>query len=364
MSGHAKVAALITLVLLAGCGHSTVPTFLSNPGSNALESVSTASKVVTGNFTEFSLPAGVHPDQLTRGPYGTLWFVKSQLADNPAIIYQMVDTTGVIHSFTAPAPFASFGTDVISFGRAVYYSVVNTQEEDEGFIARVTPEGTFSFTDAGDFVIALTNFALGPDGKIWYGFCNDPCDAGVGHIEPHGPGLIDGFEARVITGGPDSNMSFTATFSGVPPPPASDSRVYIVSATGAIVKQVAFPNGSGPAGIVLGSDHNLWVTEPGINKVARMTPAGAITQFSIPTANAGANQIAAGWDGALWFTETKANKIGRITTNGIVTEYSVPTAGSQPTGIATCSSTNCGTHGGVWFTETAANKIGKFNAPI
>jgi virginiamycin B lyase len=94
-----------------------------------------------------------------------------------------------------------------------------------------------------------------------------------------------------------------------------------------------------------------------------MTPAGAFTQFSIPTANAGLNHITYGWDGALWFTEGGANKIGRITTSGAVTEYRIPTPNSGPYGILPCNSTECPPHGGVWFAQPSANKIGKFILP-
>jgi len=43
---------------------------------------------------------------------------------------------------------------------------------------------------------------------------------------------------------------------------------------------------SSPNDIVAGPDGNLWVTEPAINgnKIGRITPAGAITEFAIPDA--------------------------------------------------------------------------------
>ena len=52
-----------------------------------------------------------------------------------------------------------------------------------------------------------------------------------------------------------------------------------------------------------------------------------------------------GPDGALWFTEYDGNKIGRITTAGAVTEFPIPTAGSQP------SAMTVGPDGALWFIE-------------
>src|SRR5262249_51180627 len=64
--------------------------------------------------------------------------------------------------------------------------------------------------------------------------------------------------------------------------------------------------------------------------------------------------ISAGPDGNLWFTEPDANQIGRITPAGQITLFSVPTSGSQPTGIV------AGSNGNIWFTEAASRHIGEY----
>ena len=57
--------------------------------------------------------------------------------------------------------------------------------------------------------------------------------------------------------------------------------------------------------------------------------------------------------GSLWFTERFGNKIGRITTAGVITEFAVPSNESEPFGIA------AGPDGDIWFTEIARNQIGR-----
>jgi hypothetical protein len=89
------------------------------------------------------------------------------------------------------------------------------------------------------------------------------------------------------------------------------------------------------------------------NKIGRITTAGAITEFPIPTADSQPSGITAGPDGALWFTEAVGNKIGRITTSGVITEFSVPSPDSGPSFIA------AGPDGALWFTESRGNKIGR-----
>jgi streptogramin lyase len=114
---------------------------------------------------------------------------------------------------------------------------------------------------------------------------------------------------------------------------------------------------SGPFGITAGPDGNLWFTEAGFtftgvtgsgNKIGRITTAGSITEFSIPTANSFPVGITAGPDGNLWFIEA-IGKIGRITTAGVVTgEFPIPTfEGSFPFGTITP-----GPDGNLWFVES------------
>ena len=53
-----------------------------------------------------------------------------------------------------------------------------------------------------------------------------------------------------------------------------------------------------PVGVAAGPDCNLWVTESGAAKVARLTPAGVFTEFPISSGGAG-SAITAGPAGNL-----------------------------------------------------------------
>jgi virginiamycin B lyase len=165
-----------------------------------------------------------------------------------------------------------------------------------------------------------------------------------------------------------------------------------------------FPLGtssSTPTGIVATPDGNLWVAQTSASRIARVTPAGVTTEFTLaagrepfgltvaggllyfterggdrigrinPFAGSDAaiqatiteftvlaggapTGIVAGSDGALWFTESGTDRIGRLTTAGVLTnEYAVPGAGNVPTGIA------AGADGALWFTERGSSQIGR-----
>jgi virginiamycin B lyase len=88
-------------------------------------------------------------------------------------------------------------------------------------------------------------------------------------------------------------------------------------------------------------------------KIAKITPAGAITEFSLPASDQhGPDQIALGPDRNLWFTDSTASQIGRITPSGRITEIPTPTDQTLPEGIT------AGPRSTIWFTESSGNSIG------
>ena len=89
-----------------------------------------------------------------------------------------------------------------------------------------------------------------------------------------------------------------------------------------------------------------------------MTTSGVFTQYAIPTAKSLAAGIASGADGNLWFTEPGSNKIGRVTTTGSFTEFAIPTGGSLAAGIAP------GPDGNLWFTEPGSNKVARVTSGL
>ena len=139
-----------------------------------------------------------------------------------------------------------------------------------------------------------------------------------------------------ITAGADGHMWFTET---------DGNRIGRITGAGVLTEFPIPTADSAPNGITAGPDGNIWFTESSGNKIGRITPSGAITEFPLPTAAGQPKRITAGADGNLWFTEGTGNKIGRITPSGAITEFPIPTAESEPNGIT------AGPDGNIWFTE-------------
>jgi streptogramin lyase len=115
------------------------------------------------------------------------------------------------------------------------------------------------------------------------------------------------------------------------------------------------PYFSDNGGIAVGSDGNLWFTEPNANKVGVFNPTtGKFAEFTLPTANAQPEGIASGSDGNLYFTESGASQIGEINpTTHAITEFPLAQLNLDPYGIT------AGPDGNLWF--TGAQIVGEIN---
>ena len=196
--------------------------------------------------------------------------------------------------------------------------------------------------------------ALGPDANVWTG-----SSSGLSHVvfrnSPAGSLIDVSATPRALVTGPDANVWFVASdgngaaFVGrvVPNQPGNEIATEFPVTTSGHLNDIA-----------VGPDGNLWFTDAGQNEIGRITPAGVITKFGVPTAASGVHGIIAGPDGNLWFTENLTNKIARITPAGAVTELAcIPTENSGPTNIT------LGPDGKLWLTETGSGKIARVQLP-
>src|SRR6478735_1002971 len=131
-------------------------------------------------------------------------------------------------------------------------------------------------------------------------------------------------------------------------------RIARITQAGAITEYTIPTPGSDPRGIAQGPDGNIWFTEYGASKIGIITPDGVITEFATPTPSSYPDGISYGF-GSLWFTEAGNNAIASITTSGVITEYPLPTAAACPHAIIQYFYS-------LWFTEPGANQIGALTA--
>jgi len=290
----------------------------------------------TAVIREFALPApSSYPTIVTEGPDGNLWFTESS-----ANRIGRLSPRGDLTEFPIPtAGSYPVGITIGPGGQDLWFT-----EQTASKIGSITTSGLIT-EFALPHLAGPTDIVTGPDGKLWF---TEQFGGRVGKMSPSGRLLAEfptaSFNISDITVGPDGNLWVTE----------GDPIIARLTTSGALTE---FPLPSDPdilhtaTGITAGPDGNLWFTETFADEIGRITPAGVVTTFPVPTTGSGAAEITVGPDRNLWFTENFTNRIGRITPAGAVTEVHIPTPLSGPWGIT------AGPGHKLWFTEQTAGKV-------
>lgn len=312
------------------------------PTPSAIRIPSPSANPAAGRFDMFPVPTQYgSPYAITVGPDRNLWFTEANNGNKIA----RITVDGNITEYPLSGP----GRQVLSITTGpdgnLWFAELGANR-----IGRMTPTGKvteFAGHSAG-YPTGITN---GPDGKLWYTAASPQCQDFIGRITTAGqisefklPGRCA--QPRGITTGPDRNLWFTEA-----------SGIGSITPNGDISEFPLAPGtGSGmPYDITAGPDGALWFVEyqpQGGDRIGRITTSGQLTEYGLPTQNAGLQAITVGSDGNLWFTEGHADQIGRITPTGVVQEYKVLDYRSQPEGIVT------GPDGDIWFTEPTGGPNG------
>jgi virginiamycin B lyase len=276
-----------------------------------------------GTFTPSPIPYSLSAPMVL-GPDGNLWIAEG---NNVA----RVTPTGTLTEFS---PTSTGAMHAIVLGPDGNLWIAASANGPGPVIYRVSPNGQFTTfgvpqVSPWGYSLDVDGIAVGPDSNLW--FTEGPTIVEMsadGHVinqwtlpnpdnpdnAPLGPINV----AHEIATGPDGNLWFSA---------GDSANAYL----GRITPSGAIHLFQASAGVfAAGPDGNLWFTEATgsgqVEKIARMTPSGQITEFPMPVAGTGNVDIIAGPDGNLWFTEIHANAIGRITPAGVIDSYPVPDA--------------------------------------
>jgi len=202
---------------------------------------------------------------------------------------------------------------------------------------------------------SASHITAGADGNIWF---TDSGNRKVGRITPAGSitefGLPDtGGSPYGIAVGPDKNIWITVTAVGQGRP----DWLGRIGPSGEVTKfqagtQSADGMWTSPEGITAGPDGNIWFTEAGVGRIGRMTPAGALTEFPIPSGRESSpREIVAGPDGNLWFVESgRFSAIAKVTPSGVITEYRYGALDEF-----SLSAIVAGPDGNLWFTQSTTS---------
>ncbi|HLW85863.1 MAG TPA: hypothetical protein VKR60_11670 [Candidatus Sulfotelmatobacter sp.] len=306
------------------------------------------SQVAAGS-TDYTIPPGraSWPYGMVVGPDKNLWFV--ELGGQKV---GRITMAGVITEFPVPNAQALFGIASGPDGNLWFTDTM------AGKIGHISTSGTGIVQHslpAGAFPQGIT---AGPDGNLWFVEQKQTGDYEIGKITTAGKvtsystkenlGTFQvysptGFNFGQITAGPDGNFWF------VNPQNSLEHQVGRITTSGVIT---FFPLGDLPLGITSGPDGNLWLTE--LSHVAKVTTAGAETEYALKTADTGYTGIVTGPDGNIWFSETTTGFGMVVPSTGVVTEYAAlfPSFEFAPSIVS-------GPDGNLWFTGSFGDNIGR-----
>lgn len=307
-------------------------------------------------ITEIPVPSGSSPGPIVADPGGGAWFA---MPGDHRI--GRVWPNGVVVEFPLPSPYEEPRGIAVGPDGATWFTQTGGHTGSEG-IGRIDGSGTIVEHPLPDQTLPFA-IAAGPDGNLWFtALGSEP----IGRITPGGvvtmfPGDLQG-DPLNITSGPDGALWFTE--DGIVR--GSVGAIGRVTTTGVVTEYpLPTPAGStsGAGDLAVGPDGNLWFTwavrplggPVGSEslRIGRITPAGAITSFTIWAAQGWPpGGVTRGPDGDLWFTAVHANVVARITTDGAVSTLPVPTMSAGPSDISAGPD-------GLWFTEGSASKIGR-----
>jgi virginiamycin B lyase len=210
-------------------------------------------------------------------------------------------------------------------------------------IAQTTPVKSFPIR-GGTQPFAIT---MGEDGKSWFTLANS---SKVARIGPQGnieysrtPSLSN---PAFITPGPDGNIWFGEGSTG---------KIASVTPNG-IITEYQFSFFGVSVGITTGSDGNIWFTDQTDHAVWRFEIAtGRFAEFRTPTPNSFPGDITTGSDGNMWFTEQAVDKFARVTPNGVITEF---------TGLTAPGSIAAGPDGNLWITSAFRPQVARVTPSV
>lgn len=186
--------------------------------------------------------------------------------------------------------------------------------------------------------------AVGPDGSLWHTSAGKAPRIGRTTLAGRTDELRlpDGAQPAAIITGPDRALWFADQRGSI-------GRLRLDAALDTVTRTPGSPQD-----LALGPGGAVWITLARDDKkapgaIARLTPNGKLETFAAGLTGS-PRAITPGWDGAMWFTEPGADRVGRITADGRVEEFA---AAGGPTGIV------AGWDGAMWFTarEGAIGRI-------
>ena len=346
----AAAAVLLAAVLVAPRTTRQAVGALPAPAARIASTLPTPPPRTMPVFNGYDLPAGAHPGSIVAAADGSVWFQSILLNPRRASIFHLA-AAGVPTLVLPPIPSAlrNGETQVGYIDSLATDDAGNLWTLEPHSVVRLDAQGLvtrFPMHDEGAPVRSqFGSIIIGPGGEPWF---TDQGTSSIGTLD-----VATGTITRYPTGLDYVVYDSLAYEPGGDVYGLIDQNVYAMTPTGRpflVTPVPAFPAVHLFHALVYGPDHALWFVDIQNDVIYRMTTAGRVSAFPVPTPLCAVVSIAVGRDGTLVFAEQRANRIGTISPDGGITEYALPVVGG-PTAATVAAD------GTIWIADSWARKI-------
>lgn len=203
------------------------------------------------------------------------------------------------------------------------------------------------YTDFGTGPLFAANLVLGPDKRVWGGYC---CNASgsLAAIDATGKQTVYPLpnvneQVAAVTVGPDKNIWYATNYG-------------IGKAVPATGKATDYNVGFAANSIASGSNGKIWFGNANAAQIGSIEPSGMGLSLFTNGISGIPHSMASGPDKNLYFSEyvpsTGQSALSRITMAGVVTEYALP-YGFNPGGVSVGPDAN------IWTVDESHDQLGQ-----
>jgi virginiamycin B lyase len=295
----------------------------------------------TPKVTELQLPAGGSTHELVVGPGNKVWVTQQ----NQAHLVR-ITPKGKLRVFGLPAGSGPHGIDFDKHGRLwVTLEFANAIAMVDRKTGRIVKRYPIALKGAGPHGLRVAR-----NGRVWW---TGKAGNAVGYLDPR-----TGRMRIFMLPHPDSTPIYAAEgCDGMYFTELTGSRIARVTDAGAVTEWATPTQGARPIAVAP-RDCRIWFSEESGHHYGVLDPrTGVIVEYPLLRPDDQLTGMAFDGRGTLWLQHDRPDAIGVAGPAGELSAFPIPTTG------ATMHRLIRGPGGRMWFTELAVDKVGFFKPP-